>query len=108
MNPHLKQIQNWTELAEKTQWKVTKLAQCCGVSIRTLERHFRENVGMTPAKWLRETRLRKGAHNLKKGSVKAIAAEMGYKHANNFSRAFKKCWGIIPATIKSRKQPVLL
>ena len=39
-NSRLKHIQNWPEWARVANWSAATLAQNCGVSLRTLERHF--------------------------------------------------------------------
>jgi transcriptional regulator GlxA family with amidase domain len=96
MARRLSQIQNWMELAQRSQWKIETLAQLCGVSIRTLERYFRESMGTSPAKWVRERRIRKGADSLTQSPVKVAASETGYKYSNNFSRAYRNYWGVNP------------
>jgi transcriptional regulator GlxA family with amidase domain len=89
MNSKLNHIQNWAEAAEQTKWSVSALAEKCGVSVRTLERHFLCHIGQSPKAWLAEQRLHQAMELLREGSsVKETASTLGYKHANNFSRKF--------------------
>jgi transcriptional regulator GlxA family with amidase domain len=52
MNGRLHQIQNWSELAHEAKWSAAALAKKCGVSLRTLERHFLKAMGRRPQTWL--------------------------------------------------------
>jgi transcriptional regulator GlxA family with amidase domain len=102
MNLRLNQIQNWPEMARRAKWSVIQLATLCGVSIRTLERHFQEMYQQTPEHWLAELRWRQALELVREGtSVKAMAAELGYQQASTFSREFKKRFGQCPATFST-------
>ena len=106
MNPRLNQIQNWPELARQAKWSVTELARLCGVSIRTLERHFQETYQQTPEHWLAEQCWRQALELLREGvSVKSAASELGWRQASTFSREFKKRFGQSPVDIA--KQPIV-
>lgn len=73
------------------------MAGHCGVSGRTLCRHFLEHHGKTTSAWLVEQRLRRAGKLLRSGApVKEVASRLGYRHANTFSREFKKFWGQSP------------
>jgi transcriptional regulator GlxA family with amidase domain len=111
MNYKLKQIQNWPELARQANWSVTALAKKCGVSIRGLELYFHKTRGITPKAWLAEKRQKQATELLGQGiAVKEVAAELGYKHAHHFSRAFKRLSGCYPTqlTTSCRKLRVLV
>jgi transcriptional regulator GlxA family with amidase domain len=41
----LKDIQNWRERAQAAKWSAATLAQNRGVSVRTLHRHFKKEMG---------------------------------------------------------------
>ena len=56
MNRRLDKIQNWSELAQGVGWSAAALADKCGVCVRTLERHFRDEMGKCPQEWLSEQR----------------------------------------------------
>jgi AraC-like DNA-binding protein len=97
MNTRLNHIQNWPELAEEANWSGTTLARNCGISLRTLQRHFLKTMGKTPKTWLDEQRHLQAVKLLREGSsIKETAAHLGYKHAHHFSRNFKKYFGFPP------------
>jgi len=90
MNNRLHRIQNWPELAHEAKCCAATLAKNCGVSLRTLERHFLKEMGKCPKTWLSEQRQQQADKMLKDGlSVKETAANLGYKHSTHFSRDYK-------------------
>src|SRR5947207_1188411 len=99
-------IQNWPELGKQSGWCVAALAKKCGVSMRTLQRFFWENMGKPPKIWLVEQRQQQAIELVRKNnaSVKEVAAQLGYKHAHHFSQEFKKHWGVYPTKI-NRSSP---
>jgi transcriptional regulator GlxA family with amidase domain len=104
MNTRLHYIQNWPELAQEANWSAAVLAKKCGVSVRTLERHFLKQFSKTPKAWLAEQRQRKAVELLHdNSSVKETAMCLGYKHATNFTRKFKDHWGGCPVQIVQTK-----
>jgi len=97
MNTRLKHVENWAALAGKSNWSAGKLAKMCGVSLRTLQRHFQAKIGTSPKIWLSEQRQCEARRLIVEGiSVKETAWILGYRHAYNFSRGFKKQWGRSP------------
>jgi AraC family transcriptional regulator, transcriptional activator FtrA len=97
MNAKLTQIQDWIALAQKAEWSVSKLAKNGGVSVRTLERNFLETHGKMPKAWLAAQRQKLAWELLCEcSSVKETASELGYRHAEHFSRDFKACYGYCP------------
>ena len=102
MNYKLNSEQDWQELARQANWSVIKLSTLCGVSTRTLERHFQETYQKTPEHWLTELRWQLAMELLLKGDTpKFVALEIGYNHPSNFSRQFKKRFGSSPAAFLS-------
>ena len=98
MSQRLKTVQEWEPLAEKAQYRAHELAFLCQVSLRTLQRHFRDEYGLTVSGWLREVRLRRAYGGLIRGaSVKEIAFDLGYKQLSHFSRDFKSYFGVSPS-----------
>ncbi|MGD0207344.1 MAG: helix-turn-helix transcriptional regulator [Verrucomicrobiota bacterium] len=97
MNTRLNYVEDWLLLARKANWSVTKLADLCNVSVRTMERHFLKTTGKTPKVWLAEQRLKRARELLSEGSsVKETAFQLGYKYPHHFSRGFKGYWGYCP------------
>ena len=99
MNCRLEWTQNWKELAHEANWSATALAEKCGVSLRTLERHFLKAMDRRPQTWLCEQRQQQAIELLRDGcNVKETAKLLGYGHATHFSREFRKHWGHSPTT----------
>jgi AraC-like DNA-binding protein len=71
---------------------VRSLAEYLQVSESSLKRLFRAQTGGTPHAFVTEWRMRWARERLEEGgqSVKSIAFSLGYRHANDFSRAFKR------------------
>jgi len=105
MNPRLKQVEKWPELALQAKWSVSILSKQCGVSLRTLERFFLKEMGKTPKAWLVEQRQRQAINMVNHGStVKETAYSLGYKHVTHFSRDFKDYWGQSPSARSAQIQ----
>ncbi len=97
MNSHLRQTRNWMELAAQTHWSAAALANRLNLSLRTLERFFREEMGKNPQAWLQEHRQQRAVELLRAGfSVKQTAAILEYRYATHLSRDFKRHWGHAP------------
>ena len=76
------------------------LAQMCkksGASKRTIERLFRQEVGMTFGKWRQQLRLMQAMRLLAEGAkVTHAALEAGYSTPSAFISMFRKCLGTTP------------
>ncbi len=73
------------------------LCRKVGVSVRTIQRTFRREVGTTFEFWRRQVRLMKGIELLVTGtSVKTVAAEVGYRQASAFVEVFRQTLGMTP------------
>lgn len=98
MNTRLNHVQDWLELARQANWSTAALAEKCGVSVRTLHRHFLKKMGKNTKTWLAEQRQRNALELLCRGSsIKETASCLGYKHPSNFARKYKNHWGICPS-----------
>lgn len=87
---------------------VQSLAEVAGMSRAAFAEHFKKAFGRTPMDFLKEVRLRRGAHLLTATDlpVKTIAARIGFDSRSYFSRAFKDFTGADPASF--RANPVAL
>jgi transcriptional regulator GlxA family with amidase domain len=104
MNNRLHHTQNWPERAQQANWCADALAKDCGVSLRALQRFFKEEMGESPKKWLAKERQLHGMKVLKGCScIKETADNLGYKHTHHFSRDFKAHWGYCPAEMIARQ-----
>lgn len=88
----------WEKTAESCGFCCLSMARRFGVSLRQLERQFKQVFKCSPRKWISRLRLRIAKKLLKQNQpIKNIAWQLGYKHASNFSAAFKKQSGSSPA-----------
>ncbi len=98
MSRQLTKIVNWPERAHAAKYCVQRLADDCRVSVRTLERHIKLHFGQCPQAWLGHLQMQRAMELLPEcSSIKQVALELGYDHAQNFSRDFKKRTGYAPS-----------
>jgi len=73
------------------------LCRQVGVSVRTMERTFRREVGTSFEAWRRQVRLMKAIGLLAAGrSVKEAAYQVGYQQASAFVEMFRRTLGMTP------------
>jgi AraC-like DNA-binding protein len=78
--------------------QLTHVCKVAGASKRTVERLFREDVGMTLGKWRQQLRLMKALQLLAEGAkVTHAALEAGYRTPSAFISMFRKSLGTTPA-----------
>jgi AraC-like DNA-binding protein/mannose-6-phosphate isomerase-like protein (cupin superfamily) len=79
------------------------LCRKAGVSVRTVERTFQREVGLTFELWRRQARLLKAIELLAGGtSVKEVAFEIGYEGSSTFVEMFRKTMGTTPGAWAAR------
>ena len=82
---------------------VHHLAEITHISINTLERSFKQHLGMTPSSYLRKKRLANALRLLSEGySVTEAAENSGFVDYNSFIQLFRKAYGITPLAYKKR------
>jgi AraC-like DNA-binding protein len=75
-----------------------QICKLAGASKRTVERLFKEDVGMTFGKWRQQLRLMQGMRLLAEGAkVTHAALEAGYSTPSAFISMFRKAWGTTPS-----------
>lgn len=81
---------------------LSDLARNAGLSVTTLKDAFPKVTGMTVFEYLRERRLEYAREGLaEKGwSVSQASWSVGYRHAANFSTAFRQRFGVTPSEFK--------
>ena len=76
------------------------LAELCadaGVSVRTMERVFRKDVGTDFESWRRQARLMKAVELLVSGrAIKEVAFAVGYRQSSAFVEMFRRTLGTTP------------
>lgn len=80
------------------QASAAELARAVGLSVRTLERRFLEETGLSFGRWRRQARLQQALRDLALGRpIKTVAADAGYAGASAFTAAFREAFGVTPA-----------
>jgi len=81
------------------------LARRSGASVRTLQRIFRAETGMTFGTWRQQLRLGHALQALAAGgSVTAVALDAGYASVSAFVSAFRRTFGQPPARFLRRRR----
>ncbi len=80
------------------QLTVADLAQELGYSVSYLRAIFRDRLGLSLGRFIRESRLSKAAVLLEQNnlSITQVAKESGFDSLTAFSRAFKQAYGVAP------------
>jgi AraC-like DNA-binding protein len=83
--------------------KLEEIAFLCNMSLSTFKRHFINEYGVSPGKWLQDKRLQKAKEILEQGDLKSsdIYFDFGYNNLSNFSIAYKNKFGINPSETPS-------
>jgi transcriptional regulator GlxA family with amidase domain len=88
---------DWQELARNSQFKPSKMAATCQVSLRQLERHFAARFQMSPGAWSRNLRISLAKELLSRGlSNKEVVAELFFTDTAHLCREYKKRYGATP------------
>lgn len=79
---------------------IEEMAHYTGRSLATFKRDFKKVCDTTPERWLTQKRLQKAYELIQEGKQKMvdICYKVGFKNPSHFSTAFKKQYGMTPAT----------
>jgi AraC-like DNA-binding protein len=80
------------------------MASQAGMSIRNFQRRFRESVGVTPFRWLLETRVGHAKALLRDPALNVgqVAFRTGFRDSNYFCRQFRSVEGLTPGEYARR------
>ena len=91
-------------IAKDADFKAGRVAYRLRISPRQLQRHFRDWYDTTPHTWFKRLRLVEARQRLAGAdSVKAVALDLGFRTAPQFSRDFKRECGMSPASLLGRR-----
>jgi AraC-like DNA-binding protein len=81
-------------------WTMEELSRTVGLSRSALADRFTRLIGMAPMHYLANWRMQVARQQLRAtaASLAQVAQAVGYESEAAFSRAFKKCFGVAPAT----------
>ncbi|MEU4626461.1 helix-turn-helix domain-containing protein [Actinoplanes sp. NPDC023801] len=94
----LEPLLRWMQENTDIDLTLSDLAARSGMSIRTLNRRFREQTGTTPLQWLLRARIRQAQHLLETTGqpVETIAGQVGFGSPTAFRDRFKRVVGTSP------------
>jgi len=85
------------QLAIKSNFKPSLMADHCRLTLRQFERRFKEDVGTTPSDWLRKFRCRLARKLAAQGyRSKAIALELKFANTSQLCHDFRRIYGCSP------------
>src|SRR5690606_29820555 len=92
-DPNAELVREWVDRVEHdpTLTRAEALADLAGVSLRALQRGFREHVGLTPKQLIRRYRLLEAAGQIVRGEALdqvRLALDLGYSDQSHFIRDF--------------------
>ncbi|MBQ9806702.1 MAG: AraC family transcriptional regulator [Clostridia bacterium] len=100
-NHYVRRVQNYVNTLYMQPLRVEEIADTMSLDRRYLSRLFKERVGMTVQEYLIHVRMEAAKKHLSKGASVAEAAQLcGYEDVCNFSKMFKRLFGISPAQWK--------
>jgi AraC-like DNA-binding protein len=99
-DPYIGRALGLLHASPSRQWTVELLAREIGLSRSALAERFTELIGQPPMQYLTQWRLLLAAHVLQTTtrSAAVVAEEVGYDSESAFSRAFRREFGLPPAT----------
>jgi transcriptional regulator GlxA family with amidase domain len=94
----LEPLLRWLEERLHDPLTLAQIAQHAGMSIRTLNRRFREQTGTTPLQWLLRARVRRAQHLLEVSaySLESITARVGFGSSAAFRAHFQRLVSTTP------------
>ena len=102
-NQHVLKVESYIQARFMHPITVEQIAGLLNLDRRYLTRLFKEKTGQTIQQYLINTRLQEACAYLRKGySVHDTAYLCGYEDVSNFSRMFKRTYGISPANWKEQ------
>lgn len=89
---------SWLEAHLDSREPIARLCDYLNVSQSTLYRVFVEDAGVSPLAWFHRARMGRARQLIQEEgrSVKEAAYALGYQHANDLSRAYRKYFGDAP------------
>lgn len=98
----VRRCEDYTLNLEGRRPYMSELCEAAHVSERTLQKAFKDIMGMSPVTYLHRLRLHRARDELRKAkngatTVTDVAMNWGFWHFGEFSRAYKNCFGEVPS-----------
>lgn len=89
---------------------LTNMARFVGLSPSRLRHMFKTHTNTTPTQYLSRLRMQEAKEQLETTSlsVKEIMTSVGVSDPSNFTRAFKRAYGLTPTQVRSRAKIIAL
>ena len=101
-NHYVRQVRDYIKSSYMNEIRVEQIAESLNLDRRYLSRLFKEKMGQTVQEYLISVRMEEAKRLLSEGrSVAESALLCGYPDACNFSKMFKRIYGVSPATWKN-------
>jgi transcriptional regulator GlxA family with amidase domain len=96
-------VLRWLREHADRDLSLADVAAHAGLSVRTLNRRFRAEAGVTPMQWLAEARIRRAQELLETTDhgVDRIAHLAGFASPTNFRAQFKRACGVTPRVYRT-------
>ncbi len=87
-----------------------KMARIIGLSSSRLRHLFKVETNLTPTQYLNHLRMQEAKEQLETTSlsVKEIMTSVGMSDPSDFTRAFKRAYGVTPTQVRSRAKIIVL
>ena len=104
-NKYVRQVEGFLQAAYMDNISIHQISEQLGLDRRYLTRLFHAHTGKSIQDYLIDIRLREACRHLSLDhSVRDTASLCGYEDVSNFSKAFKRRYGISPAQWKQNKK----
>jgi transcriptional regulator GlxA family with amidase domain len=88
-------------MSSECEYSAAALARCMGISVRHLQRLFKQYLCCSPRTWLREERLQVARQMLLHStSVKEVALTLSFRQTSQFCRDFRSRFGYTPTELR--------
>ncbi|MBQ8464221.1 MAG: helix-turn-helix domain-containing protein [Prevotella sp.] len=104
-DPFMQQVLAFVEAnISNSEVDVNQMAEACAVSRSVLQRKMKQLMGVSPADFLREARIKHACQLLKNADsiVADVAYKCGFNDPKYFSRCFKQSVGVSPSEYKNQ------
>src|ERR1051326_2943333 len=97
MGARLLKTASWEQLAAKANFRPKRLAELCGISMRTLQRECEKTYAKTPTELIRDLRCRLALDLVSQGYTnKEISTMLKFASPTHFCHEFRKVYSRSP------------
>ncbi len=101
LHPQIDRCRQYVLQHLDAELKMEDLASACALSLRTLQRIFKDEMDMSPGNFVVIIKMERAADLLRSGqcNVSEAAWQLGFQDSSYFSRVFKKYHGVSPKSL---------